>query len=406
MTGTVSPVLRPPFRGFLAARFVSLLGTSMSSVALALGILDASGKAGDLGIVLAANIGPQLVLLLVGGAIADRFSRRTLLVVANLGSGVTQAGVALLLLTGTFNLFLVSCLALLNGALEAFASPALRGIVPDLVPPTGLQRANSALSLSRNVTRIAGPVLAGAIAAASNGAWAVAADALSFLIAAAFLARLPSATPVTGARGSLLPDIREGWREFRSTPWIWTMASSYFLINLVNVGPWQVLGPTLTKQHSGDAAWGIVLSVRAVGLLAMSLLMYRLVLRRPLRAGAVAAAVGATPLIALGTGASLPVLLVCTFVGAMGFTVAGITWDTTLQQNVPRDMLSRVSSYDDLLSFGSIPLGLLLIGPAANTWGAEPVALIGGVAFVVVALVPLLVRPVRELRAVTPEEVR
>ncbi|WP_328612118.1 MFS transporter [Amycolatopsis sp. NBC_00345] len=119
-----------------------------------------------------------------------------------------------------------------------------------------MQRANSALSLSRNAVRIAGPALAGLIAAAANGAWAVAADALSFLIAAAFLSRLPRSARVSGARGSLRPDLRTGWREFRSTRWVWTMALSYFVINLANVGPWQVLGPALTAGRSGGAAWG------------------------------------------------------------------------------------------------------------------------------------------------------
>ncbi|MGZ3145611.1 MFS transporter [Lentzea chajnantorensis] len=398
-----STVLRPPFRGFLAARTVSLLGSSMSSVALALGVLGATGRATDLGIVLAAGIGPQLVLLLVGGAVADRFSRRTLLVHANLGAGLTQAGVAAILLSGTFDLLPVSLLAVAHGALEAFASPALRGIVPELVAPEDLHRANSALSLSRNVSRVAGPALAGVITAVAGGGWAVAADALSFLIAAALLSRLPRSGRVSGARGSLLPDIRAGWREFRSITWVWVTSLAFFVVNLANVGPWQVLGPTLTREDGGDAAWGLVLSVRAAGLVAMSLLMYRLVLRRPLRAGMVAAAFGALPLFALGADAGLPVLLVCVFVGAMGFTVSGVTWDTALQQNVRPEVLSRVSSYDDLLSFGAIPIGLLVVGRAAAEWGARMVALAGGVAFVAAALVPLLSRSVRDLRA-TPAD--
>jgi MFS family permease len=376
----------------------------MSSVALAFGVLDASGGAADLGIVLAANIGPGLLLLLVGGAVADRFSRRTVLVIANLGAGLAQAGVAAVLLTGNYSLLLVSCLALVNGVMEAFASPALRGIVPELVPPADLQRANSLLASTRNATRIFGPVIAGVVAAAFGGGWAIAADALSFLIAAAFLARLP-ASRVPAARGSLLPDIRDGWREFRSTPWVWSTALSFCLVNLVNVGPWQVLGPLLTKEHSGEAAWGLVLGVRAIGLLAMSALMYRLVLSRPLRAGALAGAIGGLPLIALGIHADLPVLMACAFVGALGFALSGITWDTALQQHVPRDVLSRVSSYDDLLSFSSIPLGLLLVGPAAAKWGAETVTLVCGIAFVVAALVPLAVRSVRDLPAVVPKSV-
>ncbi|MFD9735770.1 MFS transporter [Umezawaea sp. NPDC059074] len=392
-------IIAPPFRVFLAARSVSLLGSSMSSVALALGVLGATGRATDLGVVMAAGIGPQLVVLLVGGAAADRFSRKTLLVHANLGAGLTQAGVAVVLLTGGFDLLLVSLLALAHGVLEAFASPALRGIVPELVAPADLHRANAALSLSRNTTRIAGPALAGVITAATNGGWAVAADALSFLVAAALLSRLPSTARVSGARGSLLPDIRAGWHEFRAIRWMWTMALAFFVVNLANVGPWQVLGPALTARDHGGAAWGLVLSVRAVGMVATGLLMYRLAPRRPLRTGAMASTLGALPLFALGTGADLPVLLVCAVLSAIGFTVSGVTWDTAVQGNIRPDVLSRVSSYDDLLSFASIPLGLLLVGPAAEHWGARTVALVGGIAFVIASLAPLLTRSVRGLTA-------
>lgn len=390
-----------PFRWFLAARFVSFLGTSMSTVALAFGVLGASGRAADLGIVMAANIGPSLALLLVGGAVADRFSRRTVLVVVNLGAGVAQAGVAAVLLTGHYSLVAVSALALVNGSMESLASPALRGIVPDLVAADGLRGANSALAATRNATRIFGPVLAGVISAASGGGWAIAADALSFLVAAALLAKLPAATRASTARGSLLPDIRDGWREFRARRWVWTAALAFCVFNLANVGAWQVLGPTLT----GPVAWGIVLSVRAVGLLVMSLLMSRISPRHPLRVGALVTATCGFPLVALGLDAAVPVLAACAFVAALGSATWGVVWDTALQQHVPGDVLARVASYDDLLSFASIPLGLLLVGPAATAWGAETVALVCGAVCVASVLAPLTVRSFRDLTARPPATV-
>ncbi|HWO65874.1 MAG TPA: MFS transporter [Umezawaea sp.] len=382
------------FRTFLAARAVSYLGSSMSAVALAFGVLGASGRPADLGIVLAASFGPHLALLLVGGAVADRFPRRAVLVVANLGAGLAQAGVAAVLLTGRYSLLVVSVLALVNGVLESFASPALRGIVPELVPPAEVRRANSLLASTRHGTRIAGPAVAGVIASVSNGGWAIAVDALTFLVAAAFLTRLP-ATPGSAGSGSLLPDIRDGWREFRSRRWVWTAALAFCVFNLANVGAWQVLGPALT----GPAAWGLVLSVRAVGLLVMSLLMYRVSPPHPLRTGALIAATGGFPLVALGVDAPLPALVGCAFVGAMGFATWGVVWDTALQQHVPAGVLSRVASYDDLLSFGSIPLSLLLVGPAAAAWGPEAVALVCGVVCALSSVAPLVVREFRDLRA-------
>lgn len=396
-------VLVPPFRGFFAGRAVSLAGSAMAPVALALAVLDTSARPADLGIVLAAQVIPQLVLTVVGGAVADRFSRRGVLVAANLGAGLTQGAVAVVLLTGRYSLPLVSGLELANGVLEAFASPALRGIVPELVAPRDVQRANSLLSAAGNAARVFGPAAAGVTAAAYGGGWAIALDALSFAAAAGFFARLRIGTRVPATRTRLLSDIREGWTEFRSTPWVWSTTLSFGVLNLVNVGPWQILGATLVREHDGEAAWGLVLSARAAGMLVMSVVMYRLVVRRPLRTGALAGALAGLPLLALGTGAGTPVLMACAFVGALGFTVAGITWDTALQRHMRGEVLSRVCSYDDLLSYSAIPAGQLLTGPAAARLGGEQVALWCGVVYVAAGLGRLAVRSVRDLSSGAPD---
>ncbi|MEV0720818.1 hypothetical protein [Asanoa sp. NPDC050611] len=217
-------------------------------------------------------------------------------------------------------------------------------------------------------------------------------DAVSFVAAAFFLSRLPRVAPSPAAVG-LAGGIRDGLRAFVGVPWVWPVALAYAVINLVNVGPWQILGPSLT----GEAAWGVVLSVRAVGLLAMSAVMYRLAPRHPLRFGRVVGALGACSLLGLGLGVGPVWLAACAFLGGVGFAASGITWDSALQRHVDGARLSRVASVDDLLSFAAIPLGQLLVGPAAAAFGGAPVALCCGLAFVVAALAPLGVRAVRDL---------
>jgi len=86
-----------------------------------------------------------IAFVLVGGSVADRYSRGTVLRVSNFGAGVTQGAVAYLLIPGNYRLWAVVVLAAANGALEAFTSPALRGIVPELVPGTAIRQANSLL---------------------------------------------------------------------------------------------------------------------------------------------------------------------------------------------------------------------------------------------------------------------
>ncbi|MEV4624180.1 MFS transporter [Asanoa sp. NPDC049573] len=390
-------LLVPPFRSFYLGRLVSLAGSAMTPVALAFAVLDASGRPGDLGVVLACQLVPHLALLLVGGAVADRWPRRLVLVAANLGAGLTQGAIALVLIGGAYRLWLVAGLALANGAIEAFTSPALRGIVPELVARDNLQRVNSLLSATGSAVKIVGPTVAGLVVVAVGGGWAIAVDAVSFVAAAAFLARLPRISPAPAARAGLLRDIRDGGRVFFAIPWVWPVALAYAVINLVNVGPWQILGPALTRARSGEATWGVVLSVRAVGLLLMSVLMYRLSVRHPLRFGRLAGALGACSLIALGLGFDPVWLAASAFLGGVGFAASGITWESAVQRHVDATHLGRVSSIDDLLSFSAIPLGQLLVGPAAAAFGGARVALACGITFAVAALAPLGVRAVRSL---------
>jgi MFS family permease len=389
-----------PFRLFFAGRLISLLGSAMTPVALAFAVLGASRRPTDLGVVLACQLVPQLTLLLVGGVAADRFPRRAVLLGSHLGAGLTQAAVATVIVTGHYHLALVAALAAGNGVAEAFASPALRGILPELVPAASVQRANAMLAAARNGCKIAGPAVSGLLVVTIGAGWSIALDAVSFFLAAALLARLRLGPAAPGRRGHLGRELREGWAVFRGLPWLAAGALSFGVLNLVNVGPWNILGPSLIEARS----WGLVLSVRAAGLLVMSVLLVRLTFRHPLRAGSLFGVVAAVPLLALGVGASLPMMLVAVFVGALGFTLTDVTWETTLQTHVPAAALSRVASIDDLISYAAIPLGQLLTGPAAALIGARRVALVAGIGYAVAKLAPLGLRSVRDLSHVTTPE--
>ncbi|WP_441248264.1 MFS transporter [Kitasatospora sp. McL0602] len=395
----LTPLLRQThFRWFFAGRLVSLLGSSMAPVALAFAVLDSAPGSGDLGVILAARMLPLLVFLLLGGATADRLPRRTVLVAANLGSALTQGGVAVLLLTDRYSLLPVAALELLSGVVAAFTTPALRGVVPQLVDRTLLQQANAALGSANSATKVLGPSLSGVLVVAVGGGTAIAFDALTYLLAAGCLARLPliSAAPKRQS-STVLRDIRDGWTEFRRLPWVWTVTGAFCLMNLVQTGTWQILGPTLTRQLSSEAVWGFVLSARGAGLLLMSVLMYRLAVRHLLRLGQLASALGALPLLALGARLHAPWLTGAAFVAGLGSAVSGISWETSLQEHVPAHALSRVSSYDDLLSYLAIPIGQLSVGPLTQTFGGFRVTATAGILYAAAALAPLASTAVRRL---------
>ncbi|WUK73083.1 MFS transporter [Kribbella sp. NBC_00359] len=371
----------------------------MTTVALALAVLQASGRAGDLGIVLAANMIPTLALLLVGGAVADRMSRRVLLIAANLASAATMGALAATLIAAHYDLATAVGLSLLNGAVGAFTSPALRGIVPELVEPDDLQRANALLASTQNTVRIVAPTLASILVATAGGGWALAVDSLTYVLAALAFTRIPGSTRPLATSQALWRDLVEGWSVFRSLRWVVLMTISFALINAFNVGPWNVLGPMVVSHHSGALSWGTVQSVRAIGLLVMSVLALKIVLRHPLRDGRIWGTLAGLQLLAIGLSGQAWVVAAAAFIGGLGFTVAAITWETALQTSVPAEALSRVTAYDDLLSYLAIPVSQLAVGPLAQSYGATQVSIACGIAYIAACLIPLASR---ELRSMTP----
>ncbi|MFF1795533.1 MFS transporter [Kitasatospora sp. NPDC058263] len=406
MTDTVTSVPTPTkrllkgrFGWFFVGRTVDLAGSSMTTVALALSVLQASGRAADLGIVLAANMIPTLVLLLLGGAVADRVSRRTVLLLSNLCTAAVMTTMAVLLITDRYHLVAFVGLALVGGVVNAFSQPALRGIVPELVERQDLQRANALLASSQNTVRIIGPMIASVLVATVGGGWALAADAASYLLAAAAFTRIPAESRPPAAREPLWHDLLDGWATFRSMRWVVIKSISDALVNAANVGPWNVLGAQVVSGNDGAMGWGTVQTVRAIGLLVMSVVAVKVVLRRPLRDGAVWGTLAGLPLLAVGLTGNAWIVSAAAFVGGLGLTVASIGWETTLQAAVPAESLSRVAAYDELLSFVAIPLSQLAVGPLAAVYGAREVVLACGVAYIALCLLPLLSREVRAMRA-------
>ncbi|WP_084775309.1 MFS transporter [Streptomyces sp. MOE7] len=394
-----SPFGLPAFRWFFAGRLVSLLGSAMTPVALSLSVLNASNSARDMGAVLTANTVPLIVFTLAGGVVGDRFSRRLVLLVSHLGAAVTQAAVAFLLLSGNYDLRSLILLEALNGTTAAFTNPALRGIVPDLVPTSGIQRANSALGSAKNAAKVLGPTIAATIVTTGGGGWAISLDAATYFVAALCMARLKVTGNAPPRKAGVLLSLREGWTEFRSRTWVWTIVASFGMANCIQVGIWTVLGPLIAKERIGETSWGLVLSVRAAGVLLMAVLMYRITLKRLLPVAQTCAALIGLPLIALGLVTNVYWLAAATFVAGLSSGFYSVAWDSTLQEQIPRNVIARISSYDNLGSFIAIPVGQLSAAPLANAFGAPSVALLGGFLWIALTLCPLAVPSVRGLRS-------
>ncbi len=402
MRDSLAPLRSRRFLWFFVGRSISTLGSVMAPVALVFAVLEIENSPVAVGQVLAARSIPLVLFLLVGGVVADRFSRSLVLQVSHVLSFLTQGLVAVLVLTDRATLSQLIVLEAVNGVVTAFTMPAIQGVVPQVVPRTHLQQANALLAFSRSGLAVLGPTVAGLLVVGVGAGWALAVDALTWLVAAVCMVplRLPGRSRAVRGRATVLRDLASGWAKFRSMTWLWVVVLAFGVLNAIHAGAWLTLGPLLAVDDPGigKLGWGYAVSAQAVGLLLLTVVMLRLSFRYPLRAGLLAMLGLAAPLVALGLSWPLIGLLMAAFVAGAGIEVFGISWQTAIHEHVPEDHLSRVAAYDSLGSFVAIPLGQLAFGPLALAFGTQTVVLCSAVAFVLVIFATLAVPQVRNLR--------
>lgn len=388
------------FRNIFAARAISLLGTSMAPVALAFAVLgQPGGSAGRLGIVLAGRSIAQVVFLLFGGALADRFPRYRIMVGSDLLAFAAQGAIAALFIVRTAPLGLIVGLSALNGAANALFIPASRGLIPEIVDASQLQSANALIRLSQNAASLAGAAASGGIIVAVGAGWALGIDAVTFLASAVLV--LTSRAPRSGHAeqpASLFADLREGWQEFRSRQWVWVVVVQFALVNLCFSPCVYVLGPVVAKEHWGGAlAWSVIVTANAVGLIGGSFLVLRLRPAFPLLVATLATFGFLPPFFLLAVPAPVWLAASSMLVNGVAADVFEVLWMTALAEYIPGDKLSRVTSYDALGSFVLGPLGLLLVGPVAAAIGIQRTLIAAGLLVAVGNIFALSARSVRTL---------
>jgi MFS family permease len=360
---------RRDFRLLFAGQGISVLGDRMVALALAFAVLEVGGSASAVGLVLACATLPLVGSVLIGGVVADRTSRRTVMITADLVRLASQGATATLLITGAAEVWTLALFAGLTGAATGFFNPASTGLLPEVVPPDELQPANALRATAVSTGEIAGPLLAGVLVAAAGAGWAIAVDAATFAVSALCLWRLR--VPARAARESVsfLTDLRDGWDTFRGISWVWTFVL-YFAIGNMFWGAWNALGPIVADRDlGGPAAWGTVLAAVGVGALVGSLLATRTQPSRPLVLVALAEGLFVLPLAFLAAASPVPLLVCATFLSGVGLMLGMSVWESTLQRHVPAESLSRVSSYDWFGSLAFYPLGLAIWGPVAGVIG-------------------------------------
>jgi hypothetical protein len=199
-----------------------------------------------------------------------------------------------------------------------------------------------------------------------------------------------------------LRDLVEGWREFTSRTWLWTVVLGFTLLNFAHAGALGVLGPVIANDTIGRQAWGLVLATETAGMVLGALIAMRIRVSRLLRLGVICT-LGEIPLfLAMADEPRLVALMPAALVAGLAYEQFGVAWESTMQRYIPGEMLARVYSYDALGSFIAIPLGQTLAGPAAMAWGTQTTMLLLTAVTLVGVLIMLASRDVRTLPTVPP----
>jgi MFS family permease len=397
---TMSLLRLPQFRRIFLAQSVSNLGDNIAPIAIAFAVLATTHSATALGLVLTARTVPLVLFVILGGAWADRLPRKTLMVASDLARLGTQGVFALVLIGHAPPLWALMLLQAGNGAATAFFRPASSGLVQEAVPTEYRQSANALLSAAGNITAIAGPAIAGILVAVAGNAWAVAIDALSFAVSAAFLYGVVVPPRVQAARQHIGREIAEGFRAIVQQSWIGLEIIGFSVFQLLNLPVYGVIGPLVAQEHyDGATTWAIVASVAGVGSLIGDAISLRFKPKHPLIASNLTS-IGCIPLfVALAVVAPVPVLAGCSLLFGVAMSLPDTLWFTALQDNVPENLMARVSSFDWMGSTVLRPVGLAIVAPIAALVGPAIVLIVAGGATAATLSGLLLNRSVRGLKA-------
>ncbi|MFJ3582229.1 MFS transporter [Streptomyces sp. NPDC090127] len=421
MATTPTPVAAeadtPPPRSVLRdTAFLRLwAGTTASGLAtwalpfvLGLAVLHRDLDGAGLGLALAARTAGFLVAVSVGGVLADRHSRRAVVLWSALAAAVASP----LLAAGLGrSLLLMAAAAALAGAGQGACRPAFQALTAETVAPDSRQQANAAMTMAVRSSTLAGPALT-ALLAAFLDVWALLLGiGLLWLVAALVPARGtvpggdPTADPAAGPadRAGFRVEFLEGIREARRHPWFLAGLGALVAVIALGYSATSVALPLISRDHYGSA-WVLASAMTAytVGALGGALVIARW---RPRSQGWAAfaglAAYGVAPLSL--TLPVHPVVVVAAYaVAGVGIELFNVPWFTATQREVAPDKLARVSSLDFLVSYGLAPVGLALIARAMAAFGVTPVLAVCAAACFLVPCAAALVPTARHFARTAP----
>ena len=386
------------FRLYFGARTGSLLGDAMLPVALSVGVLQAGYGTAGVGYALGAWMAALALCMLFGGVLADRFTARRMMVLADLVRLVIQGGMAVMFATGTPALWAIVALQFLSGLATAMFQPGVASLVPQVADD--VQRANGVLRVAESVAGVLGPALAGVLVGVSGPSTVFAVYATTYAVSAGclFALRLPAAAKAGGE--SFLRQLAEGWHAFRARPWLWGVISLFLIYGCFVAGLALPVGADLVVTALGSGALGLGMAAFGAGGIVGGALAIRVHAARPLAAGSIGWALFALYPIVPALQPGVIQLALGWGVAGIGLAFWSVIWATTVQTQVPAELLNRVYAYDVAGSLLSMALGRSLAGPLSDLVGQGPLMVLATVLGLLCSALLLVLPATRNLRAI------
>jgi MFS family permease len=381
------------------ARFISNFGNGMGPIALAFGILTLpNGSANMLGLVLGSTTVVFLIMAPFGGVIADKYGRARMVGLTDMASGLVLLIQVAYFATGDVPLAVLLITNGFFGLMWGIFWPAFSGLMPAVLPEAGLQKGNALNAFMTNAGVILGAA-AGLLIDVFGVAFTLAIDAASFFISGLMIFTFRHLTPrAKHTENTMLDDLLHGWKVFLSFRWIVIIVGAFSFIVMCWAAAENVLGPLIALEHfNGPKSWSFVITAESAGLIVGSIIAIKVKPKYPLRFLMLSSFTITFYIWSLAKPQSLLMIAFGAFLFGITLDLWGTLWNTALQRKVPRDSLSRVSSFDAMGSMMFRPIGLAIAAPLSTLLGIENFLQILAAITVVAIIVPLLDPQVRNM---------
>jgi len=396
----------PGYRLFWLSTTIFVLGASAFPIALAVTIIDQGGSATTLGLILGSRILASVIGAPFAGVWTDRLPRKQVMIAADLGRAAIVFSMVFLSGPSTPHIFL-GLAVFLMGIGDAFGAASAGAIMPSLVPDEKLPAANVARNIVVRTATIIGPGIGGVSVALIGGRLTFLITAFTFALGTYFLNQIKEEIESEPKeRESFLTEMREGLRTVIEIPWIGAMIFMVSFQLMVVLAAETVLLPIITKREfASNTPFALSAAAFSIGSIISALLCIKIKVKHQGQVSILVWMIVIVSPLALAFPVSGWLIIVAYFIAGFSVGPWEAWWSSAVQREVPQHLQGRVFSIDHMGSTALMPLGMALVGPAANYFGERNLLIGASIFHVLMGISVMRIPGVRDMKMPPKSEV-